>query len=282
MYKKTHCSPKKKSKKYSCIVNDNIIYKIAKILNDNGYNIDMNGDFKKMHKNISKQLKKIKKCDSEECWRSLDMITSNLNKKELKELNNSFKPKKPESWNNDKNTWLSNIDIDKILNQYYNKYDDYYYHGALPVDFDVETNNGNCLVDNLCKFDVDKLHNDGKNKIALVFNTDPHNEGGEHWISMYIDCIGTNINHPCIYFFDSAGNPPPKEIKNFIDDTKNNSNINFSYIENDIQHQSGNTECGVYSLHFLTYMINNGNFMNYIKNKKNDKFIEKYRSIFFI
>ena len=282
MYKKTHCSPKKKSKNYSCIVNDNIIYRIAEILNENGYKINMNTDFKKMHKNISKKLKQVKKCNSEECWRNLNIITDNLTKKELKELKNSFRPKKPKSWKKDKNTWLSNLDIDNVLKQYYNKYNDYYYHGAVPVDFDVEKNNGSCLVDDLCKFDVDKLYSEGKKKMAFVFNTDPHNKSGEHWISLYIDCLGKNMEHPCIFFFDSAGSPPPKEINDFINDTRNNSKINFSYIENDIQHQKGNTECGVYCLHFLTYMIDNGNFMEYITNKKNDKFMEKYRSIFFI
>ena len=281
MYNKTHCSPKKGKKKYSCI-NDNVIYKIGKILNNHGYEINMDDSLKKMHTNISKTLKKIKKCNSEECWRNINMITDNLTKKELKELNNSFRPKKPKSWEDNSNTWLSNVDIDGVLKQYYDKYDDYYYHGALPVDFDVEVDDNKCLVDNLCKFDVDKLHKSGKNKIALVFNTDPHNKGGEHWISMYIDCVGKNIEYPCIYFFDSAGNPPPKEIKDFIDDTRNNSDINFSYIENSIQHQKGNTECGVYCLHFLDYMINGGNFIKYIKNKKNDKFMEKYRTIFFI
>tara|TARA_B100001123_G_C15098051_1_gene942385 strand:- start:102 stop:944 length:843 start_codon:yes stop_codon:yes gene_type:complete len=280
MYEKTHCSPKKDKNDFSCIDN-NIIYKIGKILKRHNYKINMDDNLKKMHTNISKTLKKIKKCNSEQCWRNINMITDNLTKKELKELNNSFKPKKPKSWEDNSNTWLSNVDIDNVLKQYYDKYNDYYYHGALPVDFDEEVDN-KCLVDNLCKFDVDKLHKSGKNKIALVFNTDPHNKSGEHWISMYIDCIGKNIEHPCIYFFDSAGNPPPKQIKEFIDDTRDNSKINFSYIENNIQHQKGNTECGIYCLHFLTYMIEDGDFMDYIQNKKNDKFMEKYRSIFFI
>jgi len=280
MYEKTHCSPKKDKNDFYCIDN-NVIYKIGKILKEHNYKINMDDNLKKMHTNISKTLKKIKKCNSEQCWRNINMITDNLTKKELKELNNSFKPKKPKSWEDNSNTWLSNVDIDNVLKQYYDKYNDYYYHGALPVDFDEEVDN-KCLVDNLCKFDVDKLHKSGKNKIALVFNTDPHNKSGEHWISMYIDCIGKNIEHPCIYFFDSAGNPPPKQIKEFIDDTRDNSKINFSYIENNIQHQKGNTECGIYCLHFLTYMIEDGDFMDYIQNKKNDKFMEKYRSIFFI
>jgi len=51
MYKKTQCSPKKNSNNYTCI-NDNIIYKIGKILNENGYKINMNNNKKKMHKDI--------------------------------------------------------------------------------------------------------------------------------------------------------------------------------------------------------------------------------------
>ena len=92
MYEKTHCSPKKDKNDFSCIDN-NVIYKIGKILKEHNYKINMDDNLKKMHTNISKTLKKIKKCNSEQCWRNINMITDNLTKKELKELNNSFKPK---------------------------------------------------------------------------------------------------------------------------------------------------------------------------------------------
>ena len=102
MYEKTHCSPKKRKNDFSCI-NNNIIYKIAKILNEHNYKINMNQSLKKMHKSISNTLKKIKKCSSEECWRNINMITDNLTQKELEELNTSFKPKKPKSWDENNN-----------------------------------------------------------------------------------------------------------------------------------------------------------------------------------
>jgi len=281
VFKESHCSPGNDNNGISCL-DEKLILKIARILNKNNYKIDLNDDINKIHKNISKILKNISKSNYEESWRDINLITNNLNNRDIKKLNDSFKPNKPDEWDNNKNTWLTNVDIDNVLKQYNNKYNDYYYHGALPVDFDVEESNGDCLVDNLCKFDINKLEKDGKKKIAMVFNTDPHNKSGEHWISLYIDCVGKNIGQPCIYFFDSVGDPPPKEIKDFIDDTRKSSNKNYTYIENDVEHQSGNTECGVYCLHFLDYMINGGNFMKYIKNKKNDKFMEKYRTIFFI
>ena len=285
VYKKIECAPQKKNNNISCL-DKKLILKIAKILNKNDYNIDLKNNINKIYNDISKILKKYGKCDLEKCWREINLIITNLSIKDIKNLNNSFKPDKPLSWKKEHNTWLTNLDIDNVLKQYNNKYDDYYYHGAIPVDFDIEVN-GSCLLDNLCDFDINELNNSGKKKVSMVFNTDPHNKSGEHWISLYIDSYGNNLieqkdKYPCIYFFDSTGNPPPKEIKDFIKDTQDKSDIVLTYIENDVQHQTGNTECGIYCLHFLDYMINEGNFIKYINNKNNDKFMEKYRSIFFI
>ena len=41
---------------------------------------------------------------------------------------------------------------------------------------------------NLCKFDLKEHLSKGEDKIGVVFNTDDHDEPGEHWVSMYIDC----------------------------------------------------------------------------------------------
>ena len=38
---------------------------------------------------------------------------------------------------------------------------------------------------------------------AIVVNTDPHTERGEHWVAFYLD---ENAEH--IEYFDSFGNPP--------------------------------------------------------------------------
>ena len=51
---------------------------------------------------------------------------------------------------------------------------------------------------------------------------------------------------------------------------------------NNMKHQNGNTECGVYCLHFLTEMLKGKNFKEYIRNDLNDKVIEQFRNIFFI
>ena len=120
----------------------------------------------------------------------------------------------------------------------------------------------------------------------MVFNTDPHNKSGEHWFSLYIDLIGKNVKgKPYIYYFDSLASKPKQEVVDFVKKVQEqcldlNKDIKFLY--NDIKHQHENTECGVYCLHFLVSMLKGKNFKNYIKNKRDDKEMEKFRNIFFI
>ena len=93
------------------------------------------------------------------------------------------------------------------------------------------------------------------------------------------------MKDPCIYFFDSTGSLPPKQVENLIDDLidkgKKNS-IDFEYYYNDEEHQKGTTECGIYCIHFTIYMLKGGKFNEYINKDLADKFIEKFRSIYFI
>jgi len=211
----------------------------------------------------------------------MNSIINDLPKDKLKRFKDSFRPEQPDEWEKNYNTWLSTSDLDKVMLQYVKDDKQLYYPGATPIDF-----NNKCNVNRgLCHFDLGNLLKKGKTKIAIIFNTDDHDEGGEHWISMYVDCTGVNLKKPCIYFFDSVGAQPPNEVQELIDKIKTQgleNNITFTVFINDKQHQSSSTECGMYSLHFLIYMIDGGNFMNYIKNKKSDEYIEKFRSIFFI
>ena len=88
---------------------------------------------------------------------------------------------------NDYTEWISNFDIEAVLNQYHNDLDDFYFYGAVPIDF------RKCSVSNLCRFSLDKHMDKGENKIGIVFNTDESDKSGKHWISMYIDILGQNF-----------------------------------------------------------------------------------------
>ena len=198
----------------------------------------------------------------------------------------SFRPEKPESWKKNPNTWLSTVDINRVMEQYEDAYPNFQYLGANPIDFNKKIKNNKCVVDELCKLDIKSVKKDGKDCLGMVFNTDPHNESGEHWFSLYIDLLGKNVKgEPYIYYFDSLASKPKNEVVEFVKEVQEqcldlNKDIKFLY--NDIKHQHKNTECGVYCLHFLVSMLKGVNFKNYISNKRNDQEMEKFRDIFFI
>ena len=98
--------------------------------------------------------------------------------------------------------------------------------------------------------------NKGEDKIGeIVFNTDPHDKPGGHWISMFIDLKGDNLdNTPGIYYFDCLWNKPPVEIKNLVKKIKKQGkrmNKEIIYLYNRITHfkkKMPNVECMPYIL----------------------------------
>ena len=284
MFKRKECSPLEQNNGYSCL-DDDLIIDIAKIFNDKmNANINLKDDPKNIHEQLSKAIKKLTNENNESSLLDMHKIINALPKNKLKRFKNSFRPEKPEAWDKNFNEWLSTTDIDVVLKQYEKSDTHFFYYGATPMDFDLKEG-GTCAVNSLCKFNLKEHLAKGQTKIGIVFNTDDHDEPGEHWISMYIDCKGINLNVPCIYFFDSTGDPAPQEIVDLIKNIKEQglqNGITFTDLHNDLEHQTGNSECGMYSLHFMIYMLEDGNFMKYVKNKKSDEYIEKFRNVFFI
>jgi len=281
MFDKNKCSPLEDDNEFSCM-DDDIIIDVAKIMNSKlSTNIDLQACPRVIHKQICDKLKELKGGKSESILLDMNSIINELPKDKLQRFKDSFRPEQPDEWEKNFNEWLSTTELDKVMIQYVKDDKTLYYPGATPMDF-----NNNCSVNSgLCHFNLSNLLKKGKTKIAIIFNTDDHDEGGEHWISMYVDCKGVNLKKPCIYFFDSVGSEPPEEVQELIDKIKKqglDNNITFTTFINNRQHQSSSTECGMYSLHFLIYMIEGGNFKNYVKNKKSDEYIEKFRNIFFI
>lgn len=277
MFKKNHCSPANDKKTSSCLPNDSL-KKLGKLLNkEYKCSIDTNCNDNKLKKQIKDWLNKNSSCNSEVCL--IEKIKKKIPNDEYEYYMEHFRPLMPKIWNKKPNTWLNTNDIDNVMFQYEDKYPKFKYLGTQPVDFSVEKNN-KCVSNKLCDFDINEYMNKYKS-LGMVINTDPHDGDGEHWFSIYFDLVGINRDKPSIYYFDSAKSKPSHEIINFINKIKNDKpDIDFLY--NDIQHQYGNTECGIYSLHFLTEMLKGKDFFNYINQKRNDKQMEKYRKKFFI
>lgn len=283
-FNKNHCSPKKSKNTLSCIDHD-ILLKIAHIFNKfYNANIDLN-DKKKLYKQISEKISSMSECKSENCWITLNEIIRHLTPDELKRFNNSFRPKMPRSWLKNKNEWASTSDIENVLKQYEEHYNDFKCYGALPMDFDLKYGNS-CVSGDLCNIDLKQHMNNGKNKIGTVFNLDDHDEPGSHWVSMYIELVPCCRNKPSMYYFDSLADPPTKEVKNLVDNLseqyKSITGGDIDFLFNDIKHQQKNTECGIYSIHFITSMLEGKSFDDYIKEIKRDDYMEKYRDFYYI
>ena len=118
-----------------------------------------------------------------------------------------------------------------------------------------------------------------KKRFGMVINHDNHGLGGSHWVGLYFDREGH------IYYFDSVGQPPLMEVKEFIkalEDYFKKNNIKSITKINDHDHQHGNSECGVYSTVFWIRVIENNEDIDFIMNTNlNDDIIHKFRHFIF-
>jgi hypothetical protein len=220
-----------------------------------------------------------KTCNKESCWIKKMVKNSRLEK----ELMDSFAPESPEDWKKNPNEWLSSVDIMQVMKQYEKKYKCFDFMGPSPIDYDTLEIHGKCVWEELCHFNLAEQIKKGKTKIGIIFNTDPHYKGGSHWISLFI-----NIKKGTIFFFDSAGDKIPKQIMKFVDNTIEqgttlNPRIDFTFDENHpIEHQYGNTECGIYSLFFIVHMLEDKITSHYLKTHiLKDKYMENFRKVYF-
>lgn len=176
-----------------------------------------------------------------------------------------FKPQGPAN----STKWLSNLDIEKILNSWAHIYGD------------------SCTIFPFCMIDFEKtneLFNDlnidklkkAKLKAICVLNTDVSTGPGKHWICV---CIDATTENPVIEYFDSGGNPPPKELhKKLLEwSTKYSATIKYSTVK----HQRENTECGVYCLFFIDKRLRGEPYEYFLDKRISDENMQKFRKYLF-
>jgi hypothetical protein len=263
------CSPKKELT-FTCFTKEELIE-----LKDawNKMNTDKinSTDYYEIWNSLKQKLSN--KCNNESCW----VKQNNTNIK----LIESFSPAHPKDWLKNPNEWLSNIDIMNVLNQYEKVYPCFEFLGPSPIDYDYKLSVNECVWDDLCKYQLKKSIAKNKKKIGVVFNLDTHEKGGSHWVSLFI-----NIPKKFIFYFDSAGEPIPKQLKKFVKNVQQQGkkeNILFKFDQNHpFQHQQTTSECGVYCLYFISNMLEDKLTTEYLKTKRlPDKLMKKHRKIYF-
>lgn len=274
-YKKLQCSPDVNNKNYTCYNNDNL-EKMRKLWNArHPERIISSNDpieiWSKLKENIGSA------CNKESCWLKQKFMEGNISR-DL--LNYTFSPKSPDSWKTNKNEWLSSDDILKVMKQYEKFYKCFDFIGPSPIDYDTHKLYGECVWEELCKFNLSNEIKKGKNKIGIIFNTDPHNKGGEHWICLFI-----NIKKKYIIYFDSVGNYTPTQVNKLIKNIKNQGNamdLKFKVFKNKLKHQKRDSECGMYCLHVIIELLKDKTDPDELINKRiTDEEMELYRKKYF-
>ena len=281
-FKKIKCSPYQKKnideelQKFTCYSRDNLqVFK-------NIWNAD-NDD--KITTNNSKEIwmffknKLNKKCYDELCWLKNTQLSKIHNSELL--IKEIFKPFSPQSWSSKPNTWLSSVDIIKIMKQYEKSEKRFKFIGPSPIDFDSKEVFSTCVWEQLCNFNLHEYIKKKVSKIGIIFNTDPHNKPGAHWISLFVD-----LDKKFVFFFDSNGTRIPKQITILIDrivSQAHEENIELIVDNNyGFQHQFGDGQCGMYALYFIIELLRENKSYKYFKTTRiKDSTMKKYRKKYY-
>lgn len=205
-------------------------------------------------------------------------------------LKTRYSPFMPRKWvTKSINEWLSSSEIINVLRQYESRYPEFRFIGPSPTDYYFMETPTQCVWRDLCQFNLGKQIAAGKTKFGIVFNIDPHDLPGSHWVALYINAISRQIK-----YFDSTGDEIHTDILRFAREVQEQSrHLGHEYtfdIEDDqthpLEHQYGDTECGMYVLYFIiTMLINKQDVYNSIfKNKLKripDKAMENLRYTLF-
>lgn len=282
-FKLLNCSPKTKieKKSFTCFTDDQL-HKMRDIWNARHSDQMINtNDSKEIWESLKMFYSRI--CNKESCWIKQIVKNTPVEKELETELLDSFAPESPKEWQKNPNEWLTSVDIIEVMSQYEKAYKCFEFLGPSPIDYDKHKLYGECVWEELCHFNLLDQIKHGKTKIGIIFNTDPHYKDGEHWISLFI-----NINKGNIFFFDSAGNKIPGQIKKFVDKVKEQGRklsppIYFQFDQNyPVEHQYKNTECGIYSLFFIVHMLEDKISGGYLKNHiLKDEYIEQFRKVYY-
>ena len=259
-----YCSPSIKPSKTGCFNRESLI-RIANKYNEQNRDkiiFSNNTNDEKLWNLIDKRIEK--HCTGGEiCWLNDKIITDDplLKKFHL--------PLKPEG----QYTWLKTSDINSVLSQYEDKYSDFTFMGAVPIDFDI-------VVREIAFINVCNLINKGKTRIGFVFNLDKHTQKGSHWVCLYMDLYNKDV---C--YFDSYAKQPSQEIKKLMNklvkQTYLCTGINIKEKVNSLRHQYKGSECGMYCLYFIYQLLIGKTFEDLSKTVITDDEVNKWRDFFF-
>ena len=267
---RTYCSPARSKSKGTCFTSDEL--KAMAI----SWNLAKLGNPIEFEENTSKQelweslRERFQPCfEGEHNWLESKKVMTILENKfpDLYKAINFYalKPKSTEK----KNGWLSNMNINYVMQQYHEYCPNFVFLGCYSSDH-YTLNNSFPLKEIL------------SNKYsAWVFNLDKTGQPGSHWVAVFVENQKDNIK---VEYFDPVGDSPTKELELFLNTVKQkvrNAGRRITIEISTIVHQKGSSECGVYSLFYILQRIK-GISKEAINNARiSDKTMKNYRQTIF-
>lgn len=217
---------------------------------------------------LRKWLTRKTRCSTERCLVERAPI-DRTRKREI--LKKNFRPAMPEEWKHDPDQWLDSNNIIDVMKQYEETYPHFKFYGANPIDFSAPdpydqkaASEHKCLNNEICKINLKELLASGKTKLGFVYNLDPSNKGGSHWIASF-----TDIPAHKSYYFDSYGMKPPPQIARLLRSmTLQDPQMKLGY--NARRFQYGDSECGMYCLYFIIRMLEGDDFKKFCRHALKD------------
>lgn len=187
-----------------------------------------------------------------------------------------FRPKKPKEWESKPTEWHDSVTIANVLEQYEAAFPHFEFIGPTPIDFDSQLPGalGKCVMDELCKLDLADLKRKGKTAIGIVFNLDPHDRPGSHWVCAYID-----LAKMAAYYYDSYGYEPCAEIRRLLRRCREQGCTQIVW--NDIRHQRKKSECGTYCIYIIVSLLKGKTFSYLCKNRVDDDTMNALRDLLY-
>ena len=205
-------------------------------------------------------------CSNERCW----IHASYLSASDRAELEQDFKPPIPRG----ANEWLRTSDIDKVLEQYTKVYPSFAWLGTHPINF---ADPSYPKSKRFRPLNVTALKRKGVKKAAMVLNLDRYGEPGSHWVAVLLDLPRYRVE-----YFDSLGDAAPPEIQEFVKRLNSRARGGkWKLIVNDRTHQLLDSECGVYSIHFILKRLEGQSFRDVASDIKRDDEMNRKRGVFF-
>jgi len=220
--------------------------------------------------NVINKAKKLLNCKSESCIIASNEFSNLVGKNKANAIKNAiFKPSGP--WKD--NAWLSNVNIDEVLDQWSDIYPGYNH-----IPFKMNDTIKNVKINSICK--------NSMKCFSIAINTDKSSGPGIHWFCIYGDFDNHNEKRTLEYF-NSSGAKPSREVHEWIHETKHNSEKELGgeteiVLVNKNDLQKGTSECGIFVLWYIYSRLNDvpPEFFNESESADDEKMFQLRRHLF--